>query len=264
MIKNFSNKKIVAHYHGGDPSMLLHPFRVIKKITLRLADKIIAINRAEVRRLINYWKVPKEKIVYIPNGVDTNFFKPLSNVKKSDNIVLFVGNLVKDKGVDLLLKAFIKCRKRLKNQNLKLVIIGEGYMRHVLEKVVKEVGLVDSVKFLGRLSHEELVKIYNMATVTVLPSRKEGLPLVPLESMACGTPVIATATEGTRDIITHGVDGLLVPIGDVEKLAEAICTVVSNSELRDQMGKNARKKVEEKFSWKIVKEKLKEVYMSLV
>jgi len=261
MVKKFSDKKIVAHYHGGYPFMLLYPFRVLKKTTLPLADKIISVNRAEIRRLINYWKVPREKIAYIPNGVDTEFFKPISSVKKSDNVILFVGNLVKDKGVDVLLKAFAKCKSRVKD--LRLIIVGEGPLRNSLEKTVKFLGLSESIRFLGRVTHEELVNIYNMASVTVLPSRYESFGLVLVESMACGTPVIATATEGARDIVTHGVDGFLVPINDIDSLANAICKLIENPELRKQMGKNARRKAEKKFSWGIIKELLKKVYISL-
>jgi len=261
IVKKFGNKKIVAHYHGGEPSMLLNPFRILKRSTLSLADKIVAINRSEVKRLISYWRIPSEKVVYIPNGVDTTLFRPLNSVGKSDNVILYVGNIVKDKGIDVLWKAYFRCKKRLKD--LKLIIVGEGPLRRNLEKIVKLMGLSNSIKFLGRVAHEELVKIYNVASVMVLPSRKEGLPLVLLEAMACETPVITTATEGAMDIVSHGIDGYLVPIGNVDKLADAIYTIISNPELREQMGKNARKKVERKFSWDIVKRLLKKVYTSL-
>jgi len=263
IVKKFSNSKsIVAHYHGGDPYMLLYLFRLLKRITLPLADKIIATNRAEVRRLINYWRIPNEKIVYIPNGVDTEFFKPLPDVEKMPNVVLYVGNLVKGKGLETLLKAFAYCKT--KNKNLKLWIIGDGYLRSTLELMAKMLGIHNDVVFFGRLTHDKLRIIYNQATVTVLPSEKESFGLVLVESMACGTPVIATATEGAMDIVSHGVDGYLVPIGDVKKLAKAICTITSNHGLREQMGKNAREKVERKFSWNIIKRLLKEVYTSLV
>lgn len=254
------DKKIVAHYHGGNPSMLLSPLRILKAITLRLADKIIAINRAEVHRLINFWKIPREKVVYIPNAVDTSFFKPINSMK-IDNIVLYVGNLVKDKGVDVLIKAFLKCKKKI--PELQLYVVGEGRLRPLLEKVLRLLGLSSSIKFLGRVTHEELIRLYNMASLTILPSKKEALPFVLLESMACETPVIATATEGAVDIISHGEDGFLVPVGNAKKLADAICTIINNPELREQMGKKAREKVERKFSWNTIKMLLKEVYTSL-
>ena len=172
-----------------------------------------------------------------------------------------MGNLVKGKGLETLLKAFAYCKRRI--TDLKLWIVGDGYLRSTLGLMAKMLGVYNDIVFFGRLSHDKLRNIYNQATVTVLSSKKESFGLVLVESMACGTPVIATATEGARDIITYGVDGLLVPIGDAVKLADAICTIVSNPELREQMGKNARKKVERKFSWNIIKRQLNEVYTSL-
>jgi glycosyltransferase involved in cell wall biosynthesis len=261
LAKKLNNKLLIAHYHGGDPSTLLFPLRFLKRMTLRLADKIITVNKTEKQRLIKYWKLPPEKVVYLPNGADTKLFKPLSGVKKEDNVVLFVGNLIPGKGLELLIPAFVKCRRRIKD--LKLWIVGDGYLRPKLEEVVKVLGLSESAKFFGRINHEQLSHIYNRATVTVLPSKKESFGLVLVESMACGTPVVATITEGSVDIISDGIDGLLVPQNDVEALSRAICKVVLNVDLRKKMGENARKKVVEHFSWEKIGERLNTLYRSL-
>ena len=261
LAKRLSSKKIkiVAHYHS--PCEILEPFKSIKRITLQQADKIIAINRAELKRLVTYWKIPKEKVALIPNMVDTEFFRPINN-KKSDNVVLYVGNIVYRKGVHILLRAFLKCQRRIKD--LKLIFVGNGPLRPYLEKYIKTKNLSNNVKFLGRVSDDDLLRLYNEASVTVLPSiQQETFGLVLIESMACGTPVIATATEGPKDIVSHEVDGFLAPVGDVDKLAEAVCTIIGNPDLREQMSKNARKKVERRFSWNVVKERLKEAYASL-
>jgi glycosyltransferase involved in cell wall biosynthesis len=206
--------------------------------------------------------VPEEKIAYIHDGVDTDFFKPLNAINKEDNLILFVGNLVKEKGVDLLLLAFKKCKQKIKN--LRLLIVGEGYMRNYLERMIKTLNLANDVKLAGRLPHDVLRVIYNKATITVLPSKRESLGLVLLESMACGTPVIAMINEGAMEIISHGYDGLLVKQGDVTALSEAICRLVSDSSLRKEMGKRAREKVVRNFSIMEFARKLKELYKSLI
>lgn len=261
LAKKLNNKPLIAHYHGGDPSMLLFPLKILKRITLHLADKIITVNKAERQRLIKYWKLPHEKVAYLPNGVDTNLFKPRSDVEKEDNVVLFVGNLILGKGLESLIPAFVKCKQHIKD--LKLWIVGDGYLRPKLEEKVKVLGLSEDIKFLGRIKHEQLSYIYNRASVTVLPSRKEGFPLVLVESMACGTPTISTFNEGSVDIISDGVDGLLVPQNNIEALSRAICKIILNVDLRNKMGENARKKVVEHFSWEKIGKHLNMLYKSL-
>ena len=262
LLNNVRRKPIVGHYHGGDLSMLLRPFRILKRMTLPLADKLLVTNKFEMQRLVSVCKVPEEKIAYIHDGVDTDFFKPLNAINKEDNLILFVGNLVKEKGVDLLLLAFKKCKQKIKN--LRLLIVGEGYMRSYLERMIKTLNLANDVKLAGRLPHDVLRVIYNKATITVLPSKRESLGLVLLESMACGTPVIATINEGAMEIISHGYDGLLVKQDDVTALSEAICRLISDSSLREEMGKRAREKVVRNFSIMEFARKLKELYKSLI
>jgi len=262
IIKKSRDKKIVAHYHGGDPSMLLYPFKIIKRTTLPLADKIIATNRAEVKRLINYWKIPKEKVVHIPNGVDTEFFKPLPYIEKSSDVVLYVGNLVKGKGLAILLKAFARCKQEIKH--LKLWIVGDGYLRPRLELLAQKLGISKDVTFFGRFTHNELRIIYNLATVTILPSEKESFGLVLVESMACGTPVVSTVTEGSIEIVKDKVNGLLVRQYDEEAISEAICKIISDRSLRQIMGENARRYAVECFSWGKIKKRLDTLYRSLL
>jgi len=262
IIKKNRGKKIVAHYHGGDPSMLLYPFKIIKRTTLPLADKIIATNRTEVKRLINYWGIPKEKVVHIPNGVDTEFFRPLPYIEKSSNVVLYVGNLVKGKGLEMLLKAFAHCKQEIKH--LKLWIVGDGYLRPRLELLAQTLGISKDVTFFGRLTHDELRNIYNLAAATILPSEKESFGLVLVESMACGTPVVAIITEGSIEIVKDKVNGLLVPQYDEEAISEAICKIISDRSLRQIMSENARRYAVECFSWEKIKKRLNTLYRSLL
>lgn len=260
LTKKINNKPVIAHYHGGTPDMLLLPFRPLKRVSLSLADKIITINKTELNRLQDYWKVPKENIEYVPNGVNTDLFKPLSDVKKNKNEILFVGNLVKAKGIELAVSSFIKCKSEFKD--LKLTLVGQGYMRPVIEEQMKRLGIKD-VTFLGALNHEQLNIVYNKATVTVFPSKKEGLPLALLESMSSGTPVVSAINDGSRDIVSNRVDGLLINQDGTKAFSEAISDLLSNAHLQTMMSRNSRRKVVENFSQEFVSKRIKQIYESL-
>jgi glycosyltransferase involved in cell wall biosynthesis len=256
------NKPILGHYHGGSLNMMFPLSRILKRITIPQADKLIVTNRFEAKRLIRSLKISKEKIAYIHDGVDVDFFKPLGDKYKENDLVLFVGNLMREKGVHKLLYAFYLCKKRLKN--LKLLIVGDGYLRNYLERKIKEFNLQNDVKLAGRLSFEELRGIYNRATVTVLPSMSESLGMVLLESMACKTPVIATINEGSLEIITHMKDGILVPQNDIKSLSDAICILITNDDLREEMGERARQKVLKSFSFNDFAKNLQKIYKELL
>jgi glycosyltransferase involved in cell wall biosynthesis len=256
------NKPILGHYHGGSLNMMFPLSRILKRITIPQADKLIVTNRFEAKRLIRSLKISKEKIAYIHDGVDVDFFKPLGDKYKENDLVLFVGNLMREKGVHKLLYAFYLCKKRLKN--LKLLIVGDGYLRNYLERKIKEFNLQNDVKLAGRLSFEELRVIYNRATVTVLPSMSESLGMVLLESMACKTPVIATINEGSLEIITHMEDGILVPQNDIKSLSDAICMLITNDDLREEMGERARQKVLKSFSFNDFAKNLQKIYKELL
>lgn len=250
---------VVAQYHGGDPWLLLFPFRFFKKITMRLADKFIVANKAEIKRLMRYYKVPLNKIAYVHDGVDTNFFRPLKNVNKESQTMLFVGNLFKEKGIFALIPILKRCRQKF---NARLYIVGDGPFKSLLERKITEYNLKESIILIGRVNWDQLLLLYNKAMVTILPSEREGFPLALVESMSCGTPVVATITDGSKEIITDEVDGFLIPQDDVESFAEAVCQLLSNATIYEQMSINARKKAVSKFSLERLGEKLHRVYHS--
>ena len=261
LTKKISNKPVIAHYHGGTPDMLLLPFRAPKKVSLFLADKVITINKTELNRLQDYWKVPLENIEYVPNGVNTDLFKPLSDVKKNKNEILFVGNLVKEKGIELAVSSFIKCKREF--NDLKLTLVGQGYMKPAIEEKIKRLGITKDVTFLVTLNHKQLNVAYNKATITIFPSKKEGLPLALLESMSSGTPVVTAINDGSRDIVSNRVDGLLINQEGTKAFSEAISDVLSNTHLQTMFGRNSRKKVVENFSQELVSKRIKQIYESL-
>jgi len=144
--------------------------------------------------------------------------------KEYDNVVSFAGKLTHIKGVDTLLQA----AKNYEDGNTLTLIAGNGELYDELVQLSKKFGLKD-VKFLGNVNHETLRKLYNIADVSVVPSRSEAFGLVAIEALACGTPVIATNQGGLPDIITQDF-GKLFEVGDSERLSELIQNVLSHKE----------------------------------
>ena len=197
-----------------------------------------------------------ERIWVIPLGVDTDFFSPVQkNVDKGWVEVLTVANLTERKGIDYLIRAVHSLRKHHK---VKLRIVGDGPEKRGLREMTSRLGLNEDVVFEGHVPRSKLRDLYRGADIFCLPSLVEPFGKVVIEAMACGKPAIVTDTEGPSQIVSHMRDGIIVPKGDVGKLAEAISTLLDHK-LRVSMGRSARKKAEE-YSWREIAEKLYRVY----
>jgi len=202
----------------------------------------------------------------IPNGVDVNHFSP--NVSPIDDFgdgklnILFVGRLEKRKGADYLLDAY----KRVKGEipNSRLIIVGPGTrLRKKYERQVTQNGL-DDVVFAGYVSYDELPRYYKTADIVCSPATgRESFGIVLLEAMAVGKPVVASNIEGYASVVTHGVDGLLVPPKDGEMLAQALISLVTDESLRQQMGAKGRLKALD-YSWEHVAQKILDYYVRVL
>ncbi|RLF49722.1 MAG: hypothetical protein DRN20_01380 [Thermoplasmata archaeon] len=202
----------------------------------------------------------------VPNAVDTKKFHPIegeNEVRKKYRIrgyvVLFVGRLVRHKGVDYL----IKSAKYV--PNAKFLIVGDGNMRPYLEDLARKEGVKDRVIFAGKVKDEMLPEYYNAADVLVLPSisRLEAFGIVLLEAMACGKPVIATDIPGVRDVVDESC-GLLAEPMDEKDLADKINTILGDEGLREKMGKNARERVLRNFQWPDIATRIERIYYKVV
>ena len=262
--------KLIIHYHMDTDSLsffskILSVFSwVTFKPLFRTADKITFASEDYIlrSRIKNFYQKNKQKFYLLPFGVDTDKFFPDSNKKEKDKInILFVGGLDKAhyfKGVDILLKALGKTL----NDKVILNIIGQGDMMDEYKKISKKMQIEKFVNFLGGASDKELVKNYQKADIFVLPSinSHEAFGVVLLEAMACGVPVIASSLHGVRSVFKDKQEGFLVKPGDIFDLREKINTLISNKNLRKQMGISARKLACEKYSFKILKERLEGIY----
>ncbi|MDI3501049.1 MAG: hypothetical protein PWP22_820 [Thermoanaerobacter sp.] len=215
--------------------------------------KVITVSYELYKDVKEQYKISEDKLVVIPNGVDTNRFKPMNvddlREKMSltnEKIILSVGRIEKQKGYHLLIKLLPEI---LKTHDVKLVIVGTGSYLPNLKKLAVKLGVSDNVIFVGKVSDNELPKYYNLADVFAFPTlRIEGLPYVILEAMACGKPVVASRIGGIPTVIENGKEGLLVKPNDLENLKDKLLMLLEDEKMAKKLGKNAREKVVRKFS----------------
>jgi glycosyltransferase involved in cell wall biosynthesis len=193
-------------------------------------------------------------VVVIENGCDLGRFdpdRPLPSDLRSrlgfgedDPVLMVIGRLEPQKGHAILIEALPEIRRSF--PRVRLLCLGEGGLKPQLEAQARRLGLEDAVRFLGRQPRIE--EWLPLADLTVLPSFYEGLPLVALESLAAGRAVVATAVDGTPEVVVDGVTGLTVPPGEPVPLARAVCELLGDPEKRQAMALRGRDWVARRFS----------------
>ncbi|RJS94523.1 glycosyltransferase family 1 protein [Candidatus Bathyarchaeota archaeon] len=229
--------------------------------------RIIACSNSVKRDLENHFHLPSEKITVIPNGVDLSTFE-LSTDKEDvkrrygiapyERIVLFVGRLVPQKGVDSLIKAVPLIVQQ--HRNVKVIITGDGWSRSYLEELTRTSGFRDRIRFLGFVPDSELAKLMVSADVLVVPSIYEPFGIVALEGMAAGVPVVAANVGGLSEIVEHERTGVLVYPGNPESIAWGVNRVLSDSAFSEWLVKNAKRKVQEVYSWDAIAKRTAALY----
>jgi glycosyltransferase involved in cell wall biosynthesis len=189
------------------------------------------------------------------NGIDIDVFKKKEDPDCRDKlgisngavVVTFVGRLIYAKGVQDLIVAF--SRTKTIALDTKLLIVGDGPHRVTLEALGHQTICEDDILFLGQKNQAELIEILSATDIFVNPSYSEGLPTCVMEAASIGLPVIATDVGGTREVIVDHQTGLLIKPADTAQLAQKLRELLSNTELRRDLGANARIFVEQGFGW---------------
>jgi glycogen(starch) synthase len=176
--------------------------------------------------------------------------------------LLCLGRLVREKGFDLALKALPSVVKRF--PNLRLIIGGDGPERSALERQTAELGLESVVEFIGWVGREDILALMNIAVAALMPSRREGLPLVALEAAQMARPIIATRVGGLPEIVVHQQTGLLVEKEDTQGLARAIVFLFEHPEVAVRMGQAAQARMKAKFNWEAHVNSYDRIYRKLV
>ena len=227
---------------------------VVDRLVGRCVDYYIAVSRANAGYLVQTKGLPARKVVVIHNGCDLGRFDSARRAPASlkaglgfgedDAVLLVVGRLEPQKGHRVLLDAMPLVHRTF--PRARLVCVGEGALRQELAAQVAALGLDESVRFVGQQTN--IPEWFALADVVVLPSLFEGLPLVAIEALAAGKAMVATAVDGTPEVIVDGKTGLTVPSRDVDRLAAAICRLLRDPGLRQAVGRAGRAWVEEHFS----------------
>ncbi|MBC8555868.1 MAG: glycosyltransferase family 4 protein [Candidatus Brocadiales bacterium] len=230
-------------------------------------DAVIAVSESVSNDIQKWHFVKNEKIHTIYNGIETSLFCP-NNVQRErvrktfaipndESILLFFSFVTKQKGLHLLIKALPKILKT--NNQVKLIVAGEGNYLAEAKQLVGQLGLENYVVFTGHIPREEAPDYINASEIFILPTlRQEGMPFSLLEAMSCQKPVIASKIGGITSVIDDGVNGLLVPPGNISKLIEKINFLLNNKDFADKLADSARKKVVQNFSHeKMIEETLK-------
>jgi glycosyltransferase involved in cell wall biosynthesis len=207
--------------------------------------------------------VPPGRIVTIPNGVDIIHFTPqkiASTRQATIPQVIFVGRLVKEKGLPILLQAWVTVSQRVKDAVLH--VVGGGPLKLELQTLADRLGIVASVRFYGR--QEAVLPFLQASQLFVLSSHVEGLSNTLLEAMAVGLPVVATRISGSEDVVLGGENGLLVPPGDAAALAEAIVSLLNDAVRAEAMGQRGRQLVEQRYSLAHITDNYVQLYARIV
>ena len=224
----------------------------IERIAYQLASGIITTSQTNLKYVEKNYR-PHRPHILIPNYVETDVFKPM-NVTKEKSSICFIGRLTRQKNLFALLHA-------LKGLPYALTIIGSGEQEEQLKQLANKNKV--NVNFLGNIPNHKLPEILNQHELFILPSLWEGMPKTLLEAMACGLPVIGTTIDGTREVIEHGKNGTLCDT-DSNSIREAIISVLEDEKLKNAVGANARKTIEEKFSLEKLVDKELELYSQLL
>ncbi len=219
-----------------------------------LCDLTTQVSQTGLKRYVQIKAVPKYKIRYIPNGVDTERFRPDPEAREclrkelgvdDDFVWIAVGRFDPPKDYPKMLQAFAQVWKE--KPKVRLFIVGDGPLRPEMEILAKKLGIDSQVKFLG--IRKDVPDLLNAADAYVMSSAWEGMPMVLLEAASTGLPIVATDVGGNSEIVVHGKTGFLVPPRDPNALAKAMLELMNLSEdERRKMGEEARKHMEANFS----------------
>lgn len=278
--KNHPGIPLVITYHMDveGKGLLRWFFRFYNKFLfpkiIKTADTIL-VSSLDYAKHSNLLKVKEfTNIVELPFGAH-HAFKPGPDRVIDNEVVnlLFVGALDKAhyfKGLKHLIDSIKFIKADLKHANIKkkviLNIVGDGKMRPQYERQAANSGIDDNIVFQGKLSDRELIAAYQNADLTILPSvdRSEAFGLVLVESMACGTPVIASDLPGVRSVVDPGNTGILIPPKNKLELASQISALIKNPERLKKMRSASYERVEKNYRWPIIVEKLEEIYQKLL
>ncbi len=259
--------RVITTLHGTDITLVgLEPsFLPVMKFSIEKSDGVTAVSRYLKEKTITNYNINKD-IHVIPNFVDTEEYKRVDDscLRKKfstdgKKILIHVSNFRTVKRVTDVIRVFDIVNKKIPSV---LVLVGDGPDRSSCEMLVRELGIHDSVKFLGK--QQELVEILSAADLFLIPSQSESFGLSALEAMACEVPVISSSVGGLPELILHNQTGYIAEIGDVERMAKYAIELLTNETKRRHFATEARKRAEEMFNVEKIVDEYEKYYIEIL
>ncbi len=252
MIASERDLPIVTTLHGTDITLVgLHPsFRSITRFSILRSQGLTAVSEYLKAETVRDFQVDSERIDVVPNFIDTEVWRPGKEpchrstlAPGGEKIVMHISNFRPVKRVEDVVEVFARILKKVP---ARLVFVGDGPERPRAVHRAEELGLRSQVVFLGK--HASVDELIACADVLLLPSENESFGLAALEGMASGAPVVASRVGGLPEVVEHGVSGFLLPVGDVDAMAEAAVEILSDPRMHTRMAEAGRRRAEECFS----------------
>ena len=260
-------RKIILQIHSEiDFNKYPKTIKWIARHVFPLSNKILVFSKNDMKKI--EMLAPKEKIEILQNAVkvddftskDKSFKKDLS-IPEHGEVILFLSRLIKEKGVYDLIESITTVVKNYKN--VYFIIAGEGPERNRMEMICKEKGIEKEVRFTGHINNKNLLKAYSCADIFVLPTYSEAMPMVILEALAAGLPIITTPIGAIPDIIKDGINGFLIEPNSPKQLAEKILLLLHNKETKKRIGEANIQLAREEYDVKVILNKLEQLYLSI-
>jgi 1,4-alpha-glucan branching enzyme len=258
---------IHATEHGRNNGIFSDLQRSIHKLEWELcyqAEKVIVCSKYMENEVNAIFQLPPKKVLEIPNGIDPKLLRVSTRETskypgklKHEQVVLFIGRMVREKGVHILLEASPQLLAAF--PEARIVCAGTGPMLDELRTIAKRLGVADRVSFPGYVTDEERNRLFANADVAVFPSLYEPFGIVALEAMATGTPVVVSDAGGLNDVVEHGRNGLKVYTGNAQSLADQIKAMLSNPLWARSLARTASSEIG-KFDWSRIAARTLEVY----
>jgi N-acetyl-alpha-D-glucosaminyl L-malate synthase BshA len=250
MLNGKKDLKIITTLHGTDITLVgLEPsFLPLVKFSIDQSDGVTAVSRFLKEKTITNYLCDKD-IEVIPNFVDTDLYKPKLNgefkkhiAEENEKVLVHTSNFRVVKRVADTIKIFEKIHDKIPS---KLILIGDGPDRSECERLCRQKGLDDKVKFLGK--QDALVEILTSSDIFLIPSQSESFGLAALEAMACGLPVISSSVGGLPELIRHNETGFIAEIGDIDRMAKYTLELLTNERKYKIFSDNARSRAVDVF-----------------
>ncbi|MFH1984926.1 MAG: glycosyltransferase family 4 protein [Pseudomonadota bacterium] len=238
-----------------------YAFIPMQKQVARRLHRIITVSECARRDIVDAFGIRQERCITVPNGIDTQLFRPLPGIQRDPNRVIVTNSADTPlKGLGHLLTAVDQLRRQ--GRAVKLVVIGAPKKNGVIERQVRSLDVGRLVTFTGRVSDAELVRQYARASVAVVPSEYEGFGLPVGEAMACGVPVVSSTGGALPEVV--GEAGVLVPPADPQALAAAITRLLEAPAQAEALGWAGYRRVQRHFSWEAAARKTITVYRETI